>query len=118
ASALSLSFGEEFSKAAHGRLVGNVDPQRRYRDMAILDRGHIGASLEFERMLHRISDPVIRITPPVHALVDIQPFLPAAPQLRNRTFDLFRPAVRKIDIDEDIAADAAREYAANDVGAK
>ena len=81
-----------------------------------VERGDIGAVLEFECVLARIGDPVIGIAAAVLALVDMEPLLPPAAQRRHRdALDLFRPAVGKIHVDQHVAPHAFIEHAADDV---
>src|SRR5271167_2781363 len=70
ASALDGLLFEQFGKLRHIGLVGHVEPQRRDRDAALLERGKIGALRRLGEALAYISDPVIGITATVFALID------------------------------------------------
>ena len=88
--------GEEVGKPGHGRLIGDVDLQRRDGDAVILQRRDIRAMFGLDGVLDRIGNPVIGVAAAIHALVDMQPFLPPPPERRHRdAFNLFGPAVRE-----------------------
>ena len=78
------------------RLVGDVEPERRHRDAAVVERGEIGAVRRFGKILAHIGDPVIGIAAAVLALVDMQPLLPAAALRGDRdALDLVRRGNRE-----------------------
>src|SRR6516164_11705075 len=106
---------KHLGQPGHERLVGHVEPQRRDGNVVVCEGGDIAAVRRRHSPHAHIGDPVIGIAAAVLACVYLQPLLAVA-SLRSHRDALYivGRAIRKIDVDQNVARNAGIEHAPDD----